>query len=73
MDIQMLIGSRFEKGTEKEEHVLNPKTGETVLDLAEASLSQVDAAVDTAEKAFTSWSQTTPGERSGYLLKIADA
>ncbi len=25
------------------------------------------------KKAFTSWSQTTPGERSGYLLKIADA
>ncbi|XKM41419.1 gamma-aminobutyraldehyde dehydrogenase [Rhizobium ruizarguesonis] len=50
MDIQMLIGSRFEKGTETEEHVLNPKTGETVLDLAEASLSQVDAAVDAAEK-----------------------
>ena len=73
MDTQMLIGSRFVKGTETEEHVLNPKTGETVLDLAEASLSQVDAAVDAAEKAFTSWSQTTPAERSGYLLKIADA
>ncbi|MGO8366691.1 aldehyde dehydrogenase family protein, partial [Rhizobium johnstonii] len=37
------------------------------------SLSQVDAAVDAAEKAFKNWSQTTPGERSGYLLKIADA
>lgn len=73
MDIQMLIGSRFERGTETEEHILNPKTGETVIDLPEASLSQVDAAVDAAEKAFTSWSQTTPGERSGYLLKIADA
>lgn len=73
MDIQMLIGSRFESGTETEEHILNPKTGETVIDLAEASLSQVDAAVDAAEKAFTSWSRTTPGERSGYLLKIADA
>ncbi|OHV20055.1 MULTISPECIES: gamma-aminobutyraldehyde dehydrogenase [Rhizobium] len=73
MDTQMLIGSRFEKGTETEEHILNPKTGETVIDLPEASLSQVDAAVDAAEKAFKNWSQTTPGERSGYLLKIADA
>ncbi|HEY0120867.1 MAG TPA: gamma-aminobutyraldehyde dehydrogenase [Rhizobium sp.] len=73
MDTQMLIGSRFEAGTETEEHILNPKTGETVLDLPEASLGQIDAAVDAAEKAFTGWSQTTPGQRSAYLLKIADA
>ncbi|WP_349956338.1 gamma-aminobutyraldehyde dehydrogenase [Rhizobium sp. ZPR3] len=73
MDTQMLIGSRFEAGTETEEHVLNPKTGEKVVDLPEASLGQIDAAVDAAEKAFTSWSQTTPSQRSSYLLKIADA
>ncbi|MGY5801624.1 gamma-aminobutyraldehyde dehydrogenase [Rhizobium sp. LEGMi12c] len=73
MDTQMLIGSRFEAGTETEERVLNPKTGETVLNLPEASLGQIDAAVDAAEKAFTSWSQTTPSQRSTYLLKIADA
>ncbi|OEC93322.1 MULTISPECIES: gamma-aminobutyraldehyde dehydrogenase [unclassified Rhizobium] len=73
MDTQMLIGSRFEAGTETEERVLNPKTGETVLNLPEASLGQIDAAVDAAEGAFTSWSQTTPSQRSAYLLKIADA
>jgi aminobutyraldehyde dehydrogenase len=73
MDTAMLIGSRFEAGTEIEENILNPKTGETVLHLAEASLGQIDAAVDAAEKAFKGWSQTTPSERSGYLLKIADA
>ena len=73
MDTQMLIGARFETGTETEEQILNPKTGDKVLDLAEASLTQIDAAVDAAAKAFTHWSQTTPGERSGYLLKIADA
>ncbi len=73
MDTQMLIGSHFEAGTETEERVLNPKTGETVLNLPEASLGQIDAAVDAAEKAFTSWSQTTPSQRSAYLLKIADA
>ena len=73
MDTQMLIGSRFETGTETEEHILNPKTGETVLNLPEASLSQIDAAVDAAEKAFVAWAQTTPSERSAYLLKIADA
>ncbi|MBB4231356.1 gamma-aminobutyraldehyde dehydrogenase [Rhizobium mongolense] len=73
MDTQMLIGSRFETGTETEERILNPKTGETVLNLPEASFGQIDAAVEAAGKAFKSWSQTTPSERSGYLLRIADA
>ncbi len=73
MDTQLLIGSRFEAGTETEELILNPRTGAKIIDLAEASHAQVDAAVDAAEKAFSSWSMTTPAERSGYLLKIADA
>ncbi|WP_159950045.1 gamma-aminobutyraldehyde dehydrogenase [Rhizobium sp. 18065] len=73
MDTQMLIGAKFEAGTEIEEKILNPKTGEMILDLAEASLGQIDAAVDAADKAFQSWSTTTPGQRSAYLLAIADA
>jgi aminobutyraldehyde dehydrogenase len=73
MDTQMLIGARFETGTEAEENVLNPRTGETVLKLPEASLGQIDNAVDAAEAAFRNWSRTTPAQRSAYLLKIADA
>ncbi|MEL6793747.1 MAG: aldehyde dehydrogenase family protein, partial [Pseudomonadota bacterium] len=72
MDSQMLIGSTFETGTEKEEIVLNPKTGEAILQLPEASEGQIDRAVTAAEAAFVQWSRTTPAERSGYLLKIAD-
>ncbi|MGX5664509.1 gamma-aminobutyraldehyde dehydrogenase [Rhizobium daejeonense] len=73
MDTQMLIGAQFEAGTETEEKILNPKTGEVILDLPEASLGQIDAAVDAAEKAFDDWAATTPGQRSAYLLAIADA
>jgi len=73
MDTQLLIGSTFESGTEAEELILNPRTGARIIDLAEASQSQIERAVDAAEKAFDTWSMTTPGERSGYLLKIADA
>lgn len=72
MDTAMLIGSRFEAGTEAEEQILNPKTGEVVLNLPEASQAQIEAAVAAAGKAFASWSRTTPGQRSGYLLKIAE-
>jgi aminobutyraldehyde dehydrogenase len=73
MNTQMLIGSRFEPGTEAEEQVLNPRTGELISAVPEASLAQIDAAVSAAEKAFTGWSRTTPGQRSGYLLRIAQA
>ncbi|MBX3582451.1 MAG: gamma-aminobutyraldehyde dehydrogenase [Rhizobiaceae bacterium] len=72
MQTQMLIGSKFEAGTETAEAVLNPRTGATILDLPEASKSQIDAAVAAAEKAFATWSRTTPAQRSGYLLKIAE-
>jgi aminobutyraldehyde dehydrogenase len=72
MDTQMLIGSAFEAGTETPENVLNPKSGESIVLLPEASQGQIDRAVDAAGKAFEGWSRTTPAQRSGYLLKIAD-
>jgi aminobutyraldehyde dehydrogenase len=72
MDTAMLIGSKFEQGTEQEEPILNPKTGETVLGMPEASQAQIEDAIGAAEKAFATWSRTTPAQRSGYLLQIAD-
>ena len=73
MDIDMLIGARLERGTEAAEQVLNPRNGQRIIDVPEASAAQIDAAVAAAEKAFASWSRTTPAQRSGYLLKIAAA
>jgi aminobutyraldehyde dehydrogenase len=60
-------------GSDKPEAVVNPKTEATIVDLPDASPAQVDAAVEAATKAFRSWSRTTPAERSGLLLKLADA
>jgi aminobutyraldehyde dehydrogenase len=73
LDTQMLIGSKFVDGTEAAEAVVNPKTEETIVRLPDASPAQVDSAVDAAARAFQSWSRTTPAERSGLLLKLADA
>lgn len=72
MDTKMLIGSSLETGVEAEENIINPKTGETIMMLPEASMEQIDRAVNAAEHAFQSWSRTTPAERSNYLLKLAD-
>ncbi len=73
LDTKMLIGSKFVTGTEAPDTVLNPKTEAKIVDLPNASPAQVDAAVNEAEKAFRTWSRTTPAERAGLLLKLADA
>ncbi len=73
METQMLIGNAFEAGTETEETVLNPRTGETILKMPEANPDQIDRAVAAARAAFPGWARTTPGERATLMLKIADA
>ena len=73
METNMLIGSAFEAGTETEEIVLNPRTGETILKMPEANGDQIDRAVAAARAAFPGWARTTPADRSALLLKIADA
>ncbi|MBB3660057.1 aminobutyraldehyde dehydrogenase [Rhizobium sp. BK650] len=72
MEIEMVIGAALERGQEPGENVINPRTGNIIAEVPEASADQVDRAVAAAEKAFPFWSRTTPAERSRYLLSIAD-
>lgn len=73
METNMLIGKAFEPGTDREEKVLNPRTGEVIVNMPEADPGQIDRAVAAARAAFRGWSRTTPGERAAKLLEIADA
>jgi betaine-aldehyde dehydrogenase len=55
------------------QEILNPATGETIAQVPEGNVEDVDRAVAAARKAFEdTWLDTTPGERSGMLLKLAD-
>jgi aminobutyraldehyde dehydrogenase len=72
MDTSLLIDGAFVEGTETAERILDPRTGKLILELPEASVEQVDAAVHAASEAFGAWSRTTPAERSAALLHIAD-
>ncbi len=72
IDTSLLIGASFEAGQEAAEPILNPRTGGLILNVAEASNGQVDAAVAAARRAFEGWSRTTPAERSAALLRVAD-
>ena len=69
---ELLIGGKLVSGEGAAEAVLNPATGQKLCVVNEASAEQVSAAVQAAESAWESWSQTTPAERSGMLLKLAD-
>ncbi|MBF6595412.1 MAG: gamma-aminobutyraldehyde dehydrogenase [Thermaceae bacterium] len=69
---KILVGGEFVSGEGQPLDILNPATGEILLKLPEASVEQVKSAVGSAEKAFDSWSQTTPKDRSMLLLKLAD-
>jgi aminobutyraldehyde dehydrogenase len=71
--IQLLIDGQFVDGEGEAEKVLNPATGELIVEVPEASIEQVNRAVAAANRAFESWAETTPGERSRLLLKLADA
>jgi aminobutyraldehyde dehydrogenase len=73
LDTNMLIGGKLVAGDGAAQPVLNARTGETIAEVPEASKAQVDAAVAAADKAFRTWSRTTPAERAGLLLKLADA
>jgi aminobutyraldehyde dehydrogenase len=69
----LLIDNHAEQGEGAIEVVINPATGAALCNVPEASPEQVSRAVAAAERAFASWSQTTPGERSGLLLSLASA
>ncbi len=70
---QLFIDGAFVAGEGEAEKVLNPSTGELLVALPEASAEQVHRAVSAAHRAFDSWSESTPMERSRLLLKLADA
>ncbi|HKQ23335.1 MAG TPA: gamma-aminobutyraldehyde dehydrogenase [Burkholderiales bacterium] len=72
MQTKLLIDGQLVPGTGTEVEVLNPATGLAIAKIREASSDQVNEAVEAAGRAFRSWGNTTPQERSLLLLKLAD-
>jgi len=71
---QMFVGGQWTDATGGEtQAVVNPATGEVMAEVPKATEADVERAVSAARKAFESWGETTPRERSELLLKLADA
>ncbi len=73
MQIKLLINGQLVAGEGEVQTIFNPSLGSALMEIPEASIAQVDAAVLAADAAFEDWSQTTPGQRSALLLALADA
>jgi betaine-aldehyde dehydrogenase len=73
-NLQNFIGGQYRDAAEgKTAPLINPSTGQEFAVAPVSSEQDVDLACTTARKAFESWRETTPAERSRMLLKIADA
>ncbi len=71
---QQFIGGEFVDSASGETlDVENPANGQVIAKVPASADEDVNRAVEAADKAFQSWKQTTPQDRSLILLKIADA
>lgn len=73
MQTMNLINGELVEGDGEALPVVNPATGEVIVNVKEASAEQANASVAAAAAAFTKWSSTPPGARAAHLLALADA
>ncbi len=69
---QLLVGGELVDGAGASSDVVDPAIGDVIATIATASAGQVDAATAAAARAFSTYSRTTPAERSALLHTIAD-
>ncbi len=69
------VGGRWVAAASGETYpVVNPANGTTIGAVPKGGVVDTEAAIDAARDAFDAgpWGRSTPGERAGYLLKLAD-
>ena len=73
-ELQNFIGGQWtDMSFDKRSELIDPSTGEVFATAPVSGETEVDAAVQSAAAAFEKWRDTTPGERSLALIRIADA
>jgi 1-pyrroline dehydrogenase len=69
---QLLIDGQLVNSEGALECIVNPASGEQILEMPQASVDQVGLAVSAAARAFEMWSRSTPAQRAARLLAIAN-
>src|SRR3954453_47831 len=70
---QFIGGEWLDSASGETLDVENPADGTVIAKVQASGARDVDRAADAAATAFETWQHTTPAERSGMLLKLADA
>src|SRR5918993_1908442 len=71
---QNFIAGRWEAAKDgRTDAIVNPATGEQIIEVPSSEAADVAAAVHAAEAAFEAWSGKTPRQRSEVLHAVADA
>jgi 1-pyrroline dehydrogenase len=69
---QFINGQWVDSAAGRTLDVINPANDAVIARVPASDAEDVDRAVQAADRAFESWSQTTPQDRSLLLLKLAD-
>ena len=73
-ELRNYIGGRWtDTDFDRRSELIDPSTGDAYASAPVSSETEVDAAFASAAEAFPGWRDSTPGERSLALLRIADA
>lgn len=73
-EYKMIIGGESVSAVSANwETVIDPASEEAIASVPQADYADVDKAVQAAKETFTTWSKTSPAERSTLLYKLADA
>ena len=65
-------GKKFAGISKRTSKVFNPATGEQIAEVKLASVNDIDIAVETAKKAFVSWSNKPPLQRARIMFKFKE-
>ena len=69
---RLYIGGQWREGGAGTLPVEDPATGETLVEVADASAQDADDALAAADAAFPAWARTAPRERADILRRAYD-
>ena len=71
-DLQYIAGEWVKGEDDSVNTNTNPFNGETLVEIQQATETQLDKAYQAAQKAQIEWAKTMPAERAGLLYKVVE-
>ncbi|GAA4506280.1 hypothetical protein GCM10023191_063150 [Actinoallomurus oryzae] len=73
MELANFVDGEFVSMAGDQTEIVDPATGEVYAEAPRSDAREIDRACAAAARAFGGWRRTTPAERMGHLLRMADA